>query len=62
MKLDDFCFINPIETLEKNKEYEFVEMADLIPGNRYVLSKIKKLENTDRNLTNKIKDLILYFS
>lgn len=45
MKLSDFCYINPAEQLKRNEEYEFIEMADLIPGNRYVFSKQKKIFN-----------------
>ncbi len=45
MKLDDFCQINPKVQLNRNEEYEFVEMADLVPGNRYVFSKTKKIFN-----------------
>lgn len=45
MKLDEFCYINPQETLEKSKEYEFVEMADLIPDNRYVKATKNKVFN-----------------
>lgn len=45
MKLDDFCYINPIEKLEKNQLYDFVEMADLVPGNRYVHAKKKEIFN-----------------
>lgn len=42
MKLEDFCYINPKETLKRNEEYDFVEMADLTPGTRYVFSALKK--------------------
>ena len=45
MKLDDFCYINPTEKLERNQLYDFVEMADLIPGNRYVHAKSKEVFN-----------------
>ena len=45
MKLDDFCQINPTVQLNRNEEYEFVEMADLVPGDRYVFSKNKKIFN-----------------
>lgn len=45
MKLDDFCYINPTEKLERNQLYDFVEMADLIPGNRYVHAKTKEIFN-----------------
>ena len=45
MKLDDFCQINPTVQLNRNEEYEFVEMADLVPGDRYVFSKTKKIFN-----------------
>ena len=45
MKLEHFCHINPTEQLCKNVEYDFVEMADIIPGNRYVCSKSKKRFN-----------------
>ena len=45
MKLNDFCYINPTEKLERNQLYDFVEMADLIPGNRYVFAKNKELFN-----------------
>lgn len=45
MKLVDFCQINPTVQLNRNEEYEFVEMADLVPGDRYVLSKTKKVFN-----------------
>lgn len=45
MKLDDFCYINPTEKLERNQLYDFVEMADLIPGNRYVHAKTKEVFN-----------------
>lgn len=45
MKLDDFCYINPTERLERNQLYDFVEMADLIPGNRYVHAKTKEIFN-----------------
>ena len=42
MKLEDFCNINPIVQLNRNEEYEFIEMADIIPNTRYVFSKAKK--------------------
>lgn len=45
MKLEDFCQINPTVQLNRNEEYEFVEMADLVPGDRYVISKNKKVFN-----------------
>ncbi len=45
MKLNDFCYINPAEQLNRNEEYEFIEMADLTPGDRYVFSKQKKIFN-----------------
>lgn len=45
MKLSDFCYINPTEQLKRHEEYEFIEMADLTPGNRYVFSKQKKIFN-----------------
>lgn len=45
MKLDDFCYINPTEKLEKNQLYDFIEMADLVPGNRYVHAKSKEVFN-----------------
>lgn len=45
MKLYDFCYINPTEKLERNQLYDFVEMADLIPGNRYVHAKSKEVFN-----------------
>lgn len=45
MKLDDFCQINPTVQLNRNEEYEFVEMTDLVPGDRYVFSKTKKIFN-----------------
>jgi type I restriction enzyme S subunit len=41
-KFSDFVQINPKIDMEKGKEYEFVEMADVIPGNRYVYSKRKR--------------------
>ena len=45
MKLNEFCYINPPEKLNRNMEYAFVEMSDLKPGNRYVFSKRKKIFN-----------------
>ena len=45
MKLEQFCHINPSEQLCKNIEYDFVEMADIVPGKRYVFSKSKKIFN-----------------
>lgn len=45
MKLEQFCHINPSEQLCKNIEYDFVEMADIVPGERYVFSKSKKIFN-----------------
>lgn len=45
MKLNDFCQINPMVQLNRNEKYEFVEMADLVPGDRYVFSKNKKVFN-----------------
>ncbi len=45
MKLSDFCYINPAEQLNRNEEYEFIEMADLTPGDRYVFSKQKRIFN-----------------
>ena len=45
MKLEHFCHINPSEQLCKNIEYDFVEMADIVPGKRYVFSKSKKIFN-----------------
>ena len=45
MKLEHFCHINPTEQLCKNIEYDFVEMADIVPGKRYVFSKSKKRFN-----------------
>lgn len=42
MKLEDFCQINPTVQLNRNEEYEFIEMADIIPNTRYVFSKAKK--------------------
>lgn len=45
MKLNDFCYINPAEQLNRNEKYEFIEMADLTPGDRYVFSKQKKIFN-----------------
>ncbi|MBS5860315.1 restriction endonuclease subunit S [bacterium] len=45
MKLEHFCHINPTEQLCKNVEYDFVEMADIVPGEKYVFSKSKKRFN-----------------
>ena len=45
MKLEEFCNINPTEQLTRNAKYDFVEMADLTVGCRYVFSKSKKIFN-----------------
>jgi type I restriction enzyme, S subunit len=39
MKFGDFVEVNPKIKLEKDKEYEFVEMADVDPSRKYVYSK-----------------------
>lgn len=43
MKLSDFIEINPKVRLEKGKEYQFVDMGSVEPGNRYVKAKIDKI-------------------
>lgn len=45
MKLEKFCHINPTEQLNRNEVYEFIEMADITPGRRYVFSQNKKKFN-----------------
>ena len=42
MKFSEFIETNPKIEMEKGEEYEFVEMADIIPGNKYVYSKRKR--------------------
>jgi len=36
VRFSDFVIINPKITLEKGKEYPFIKMEDISPGNRYV--------------------------
>lgn len=42
MKFSEFVEINPKIEMEKGEEYEFVEMADVTPGNKYVYSRRKR--------------------
>jgi len=42
MKFSEFVETNPKIEMEKGEEYEFVEMADITPGNKYVYSKRKR--------------------
>jgi type I restriction enzyme S subunit len=41
-KFSDFVITKPIISLEKGKEYPFIEMEDISPGNRYVSSTKKR--------------------
>lgn len=43
MKFSEFAEINPTIRLDRSQEYDFVEMADIHTGNRFVRPKIKKL-------------------
>ena len=39
IRFGDFVEVNPRIQLEKGKEYPYVEMADVIPGNAFVFPK-----------------------
>ncbi|MCK4398511.1 MAG: restriction endonuclease subunit S [Methanophagales archaeon] len=43
MKFSDFVITNPKVSLEKGKEYPFIEMEEISPGNRYVSSTRKRM-------------------
>jgi type I restriction enzyme S subunit len=43
VKFSDFVIVNPKISLEKGKEYPFIEMEDISPGNRYVSSTKKRM-------------------
>ena len=43
VRFSDLVIINPKISLEKGKEYPFIEMGDLYPGNRYVSSTKKRM-------------------
>ncbi|MCK4736631.1 MAG: restriction endonuclease subunit S [Methanophagales archaeon] len=43
VRFSDLVIINPKISLEKGKEYPFIEMEDLSPGNRYVSSTKKRV-------------------
>ena len=42
MKFEEFAQINPKVSLKKDGIYDFVEMADVLPGTKYVSSKQKR--------------------
>ncbi|MGB2840998.1 MAG: restriction endonuclease subunit S [Halobacteriota archaeon] len=43
VKFSDFVITNPKISLEKGKEYPFIEMEEISPGNRYVSSTRKRM-------------------
>ncbi len=43
VKFSDFVITNPKISLEKGKEYPFIEMGNISPGNRYVSSTRKRM-------------------
>jgi len=51
MKFCEFADINPKEKLQKNEEYFFVEMTDIVPGNRFVYPKKKKYKGGGSKFT-----------
>ena len=38
IRFGDFVEVNPRIQLEKGKEYPYVEMADVIPGNGFIFT------------------------